>query len=514
MNYRPKDMLMWDAWYWNEQGTVHAFHLQRLRPGATRTIEEERSVGHAVSRDLVHWQELPAAISPGPAGALDDMEIFTGCTYKRGDTYYLFYTMKSSRENGQVQRLALATSKDLLHWEKYPDNPVLTPDPRWYCTEEHPALYGLVDCRDLSIVDAPDGKGYYGFYAARVPSEEMSEGAVIACCYSEDLIHWEQRPPVFRSDKYTIVEVPEVFQLDGKWYMLLLCNNEYGNRELFPDQPEIIMGTIYAVADSVEGPYREPEDNLLLASRMHNGFSCRTVEFQGKRMVLYTSAARLGNVDLGDTMMGVLSTPKELAVRDGKLCALYSPLIESAHREQLLPPEVLYAPVVCRLAYQTPGRWEADGDAITGSVRTAWARYSFNVRARAFNYTASLTMHEGVAAGLAFKQIDNGYGGGIFLLDFEKEMVQLLRIPQMYVMDSRKIRLERGRTYRLRVVAKNEYLEFYVDDVLVMQNVFYASPEGFLGLVVDRGKARFEDIRACRLEIPAEADEAAAVMPD
>ena len=33
-------------------------------------------------------------------------------------------------QNGQIERTALATSKDLIHWEKYPGNPVAQPDPR------------------------------------------------------------------------------------------------------------------------------------------------------------------------------------------------------------------------------------------------------------------------------------------------------------------------------------------------------------------------------------------------
>lgn len=507
MNYRPREMLIWDAWYWNTGKEVHAFYLQRLAPGSSKTVREEHSLGHAISDDLVHWEERPSVLLPGEQGELDDMEIFTGCSYERNGKYYLFYTMKSSRENGAVQRIALATSEDLEHWQKYPGNPILTPDPRWYHTEKNPALYGLVDCRDLCIVNDPAGDGYYGFYAARVPAGEMPEGAVIAGCYSKDLIHWEQRGPVFKSNgKYTIVEVPTVFELDGKWYLLLLCNNEYGNRDLFPGQPQLTMGTIYAVSDSPEGPYAEPEDNILLASQTFNGFSCRTVLFQGKHMLLYTSASRVGGHDSGDMQMGVLSTPKELAVENGRLCAKYSPLIESDLAECLLDSSMLGQSVPCRLMYQTPGEWQAENGRIHGSIRTAWARYTFPVCARSFVYTARLTLRKGVGAGLAFKQADHGYGGGIFMLDYEKGMAQLLRIPQMNIVDSRKFKLEYGRTYDVRIVSKDKYLEFYIDDVLVLQDVFYAAREGLLGLVVDRGEAVFEDISAYRLEGCPEED--------
>lgn len=77
-----------------------AFHLQQAAPGSAKTVKEIHSIGHAVSKDLIRWEERPLALSPGEPGALDDMEIFTGCTYEKDGLYYLFYTMKSSREQG------------------------------------------------------------------------------------------------------------------------------------------------------------------------------------------------------------------------------------------------------------------------------------------------------------------------------------------------------------------------------------------------------------------------------
>ena len=52
--------------------------------------------------------------------------------------------------------------------------------------------------------------------------------------YSEDLVHWEQTGPVFRSerDAYSIVEMPDLFELDGRWYLTFLEDNAYGNRDV------------------------------------------------------------------------------------------------------------------------------------------------------------------------------------------------------------------------------------------------------------------------------------------
>ncbi|MDR1703457.1 MAG: hypothetical protein LBS19_02060 [Clostridiales bacterium] len=502
MNYHPEGMQMWDAWYWAEGSEVHAFHLQRLRPGSKRSEAESDGIGHAVSSDLVNWQERPVALLPGLPGDRDDMGLFTGCTHGANGRHYMFYTMRGSRDNGRVQSIGAAVSDDgdLNVWTKYSENPVIVPDKQLYASPDNPALYGTVDCRDLCIVNSPDGKGYYGFFAARVPSEEMPLGAVIACCYSEDLLHWKQLPPAFQAKRFAIVEVPEVFFLEGRWYMLMLCNNEYGSRDIFPAEPRLTMGTVYAVADRPEGPYRLQDDYILMASETYNGISCRTVMFKGERMVLYTSIDRSAPFDSASPCMGVLSTPKRLAVQNGRLRMLYSTLIEAQKRERILhigTPEY-----IGRLPYETPGLWPVKDGAITGSAGTAWARYMFEAKSRAFIYTCSINIRQGVGAGLVFKAAPNGYGGCVFMLNAEKQEVQFLRLPNLFILDSRSFEIEFNRTYSIRVVSKEQYLEMYVDDELILQCVHYASRDGYLGLITDRAEVRFKDPEAYMLDCP------------
>lgn len=507
MNYHPKGMQMWDAWYWKEGETVHAFHLQCLRPNSERTAREANGIGHAVSCNLVDWTEKPLAIGPGEEGSLDDMGLFTGCTYGKDGKNYIFYTMRCSADEGRIQRLGAAVSTDegLEHWEKLKENPLIVPDPAYYCSPRQPGPYGIVDCRDLCIVKAPDKNGFYGFFASRQPSEEMPEGAVIACCYSEDLLHWEQLPPAFFAHTFTIVEVPEVFEMDGKWYMLLLCNNEYGNREIFPQEPRLTMGTIYAVADSPCGPYRLQEDYILMASEHYNGISCRTLLFEGERIVLYTSVDRAAPYDSAMPCMGVLSTPKKLELRDGKLRMIYSPLIETAIGECILNAKT---PVhTGALPYQTAGKWSRQDGKITGRVKTAWARYDFDAAGRSFLYRTHVTIQKGTGAGVVFKATDNGYGGCVFLLDAEAGEVQFLRLPNLEVLDTRKLPLEYGRTYEVLVVSKEQYVEMYVDEVLMIQCVHYAYREGYFGLIADRSEAEFEGTEAYELRCPREDED-------
>ena len=64
MNYSPKGMYVWDAWYMARGNEVHAYHLQRWRPGPRNKGPRQDCVGHAVTRDLIEWEERPPAMAP------------------------------------------------------------------------------------------------------------------------------------------------------------------------------------------------------------------------------------------------------------------------------------------------------------------------------------------------------------------------------------------------------------------------------------------------------------------
>ncbi len=88
------------------------------------------SWGHAVSTDLLHWQELPVAIAED-----DDWMIFSGSVvvdhhnssgFGEGGTPPLVACYTGCAQNGQRQNQQLAFSLDRgRHWHKHAGNPVL-----------------------------------------------------------------------------------------------------------------------------------------------------------------------------------------------------------------------------------------------------------------------------------------------------------------------------------------------------------------------------------------------------
>jgi beta-fructofuranosidase len=509
MRYHGEGLYQWDTWcHVGPDGLVHAFYLQQARPGGGRSTRDADSLGHATSRNLIDWEEQSPVVAPAPVGELGDLVNWTGSTVRGPDGYYLFYTIRSSRDGGRGQSIGLATSPDLWTWTKHPDNPVLTPDGRWYDTEQSPGPNGVVDCRDLMVVKHPSRPGWFGVFATRLArgteigsaavDDELPRGAVFGGAYSEDLVHWEQTGPVFRSDRdaYSIVEMPDLFQLDGRWYLTFLEDNAYGNRDVL-GAPELSSGTLYAVADRIEGPYREPDDNVLMASRGFNGISCRTVLFRDRLHVTYTSCERELENETKPTF-GVLSLPKELRMIAGRPRLCFADVVAERVTATLIELGDEPEPVEHHGMHESRGRWTRGSGRWVGEIDTAWARRSFAPTASDQIASVTLRLEVGMAAGLMVRQVGNR--GAVALLDAGRQQVSLCTVPRFQVIDARPWSIERGRDYRVRVVGNGEFVEVFLDDELVLQTVWYGSRYGDVGLLVDRGRAEFRDLELLSLD--------------
>ncbi|MEC9489691.1 MAG: glycoside hydrolase family 32 protein [Halanaerobiales bacterium] len=101
--------------------------------------------GHAVSKDLLHWEHLPIALAPDnklgmifSGSAVVDKDDTTGF-FEGGEGLVAIYTTHLEREEGPLQQQAIAYSKDRgRSWIKYEGNPVIE-------------NYGVADFRDPKV---------------------------------------------------------------------------------------------------------------------------------------------------------------------------------------------------------------------------------------------------------------------------------------------------------------------------------------------------------------------------
>lgn len=256
--YRPADRMLWDFWTQQRDGVTHLFHLQAPRDLADPELRHGLAqVGGAVSRDLVHWDDLGVVFAPGPAGSWDDRAIWTGSVMAlRNGTYAMLYTGTATAEAGKVQRVGLARSRDLVHWQRHPGNPVIEADPRWYLGA-NPASHGETAWRDPWLAHdpaAPRGSdGYVAYITAQTHDAPADRSGCIALARSPDLVHWTVGPPVAAPRTSFQMEVPQLWT-DGRRAYLLFS----AWRRWIPDDVGVpaVDGTFYMVAEHPDGDFR------------------------------------------------------------------------------------------------------------------------------------------------------------------------------------------------------------------------------------------------------------------
>lgn len=184
--------------------------------------------GHAVSKDLIRWEDLPVALAPGES--YDKNGIFSGTALVKDDALWLYYTgvvdnnldrmygadllLIQDQKNAtgepapsrQVQ--CLATSSDGIIFEKYCNNPVLGEN----LIPEHSRLE---DFRDPKVWEK-DGKYYLA-----AGSKRKDHIGQILFYVSGDGLNWKylNRLTLDR-DFGTVWECPDFFELNGKHILL------------------------------------------------------------------------------------------------------------------------------------------------------------------------------------------------------------------------------------------------------------------------------------------------------
>jgi beta-fructofuranosidase len=316
MVFLPSDHLVWDFWL-APRRPGEPYHLFYLRAPRNLPDPEQRhwvaSVGLAVSPDLVHWEKKPPALVPGESGSWDDRAIWTGSVVERDGRYYWFYTAINQRD--RVQRIGLATSTDLVDWERHHGNPILEADPRWYEKAE-PGSRHWEACRDPWVIAYPSDGTWWKFFTGRSNYGPSDSRGVIGCARSSDLVHWEQLPPVTEPGEFGELEVPQVFALDGRWYMLFCTAKHSATRLARRGLDSDWFGTHYLVADALTGPYNLLTDDALVGDEQGTFYAGRVVENPGGGLV-FLAWRRL---DDAGRFLGAISDPAPVEVLpDGRL---------------------------------------------------------------------------------------------------------------------------------------------------------------------------------------------------
>ena len=198
-----------------------------LKPGQ----RPQRTWGHAISTDLVHWKHMPVALISSLQGTPNDPHIFSGVVVDNNGIGTVLYTINNID-------VWMATSKDnnLATFTKYPYNPVVKGPP--------PGLPTSGSMRDPWVWK--EGDTWYMIIGSGL---EGGKGPVIPLYKSSDLINWKYLHPFYRADSSQFdflgddpfCECPAFFPVGNK-YVLVLSDKttylvgRYENQQFMPEQ--------------------------------------------------------------------------------------------------------------------------------------------------------------------------------------------------------------------------------------------------------------------------------------
>ncbi|MCQ6559246.1 hypothetical protein [Paenibacillus mendelii] len=237
--YRLEDKYVWDFWYARKGDEYHAYYLQYPREGDPEHIHSRQSVGHAISRDLLHWDEQPAALQPLPE-TWNDKGIATGSVIFKDDGWYMLFTGNSNRDEGGI---GLALSQDLMNWSKVGDAPVIPKPCSFTAKWDGEAIVASPLADPFVYPEMIDGWHYMVINSHAVQAPEGSRGCQLML-RSRNLTDWEAHTIAAYPKRFERMETSQIWTHDGRWYMYfggVTSDNTFEN-------------WIY-VADRFDGPY-------------------------------------------------------------------------------------------------------------------------------------------------------------------------------------------------------------------------------------------------------------------
>ncbi len=271
--------------------------------------------GHAVSRDLLHWQNLMPALAPDED--YDRSGAFSGSAIERGGLLYLMYTGHVVLADGSVTETQnIAYSLDGLNFKKYEKNPVIAAD-------KLPEGASRSDFRDPKIIH------HDGHYYAVIASTAHAQGQILLY-RSDDLLDWQYFSTIFsnRPELGMMAECPDLFQLDDQYALVF-------SAIVGPDLPNAVY---LALGDLDWSTGHFQLNKISILDQGQDFYAPQSFSYQGQRIMI----PWLRNNDLVNYLSdgkhswnGQMGIPRELSLANGAL--IQRPVLELGQNESNSP---------------------------------------------------------------------------------------------------------------------------------------------------------------------------------
>ncbi len=218
----PNHYSVGDCMPFYAEGTFHFMFLLDKGHHSSKNALGAHQWIQATSKDLVHWTHQPFLFE---LERQEEGSFCTGSVFYRNGTYYAYYSDRAFEFPGgdysapyvMLGQLAMAVSKDGIHFEKTGIEPILTLPEQYAHTTRDPVVFQ----------NPETGKFHMLFTTSH---------HVMGCwaqAVSDDLYHWELIDPVY-AKRDSEPECPDWFEWGGKYYTIANHSNGYW---LWSDSP-------------------------------------------------------------------------------------------------------------------------------------------------------------------------------------------------------------------------------------------------------------------------------------
>lgn len=296
-------------------GYYHAFFQHA--PNCERPFHDPMTWGHARTKDFLHWEELPLALDADQP--YDRGGCWSGTAIVHEGVLYLFYASVLKVEGGYSQNVSMAWSRDGIHFEKSPANPIIPTYP----------VDGSPDFRDPAVMRDGDT-----FYLVMASASVEHNAARLLLYRSDNLTDWTYVGVMHEwrggegegAVKMKYCECPSFMKYGDKY--LLTASVAEEKRHYF-----------MAMVGSFDGKTFTPE----ISGNVHCGpdqYAGQVFLDERGRCVMLTWVPgwEYKYRDLEQKSIGCLSLPIELVVEEGKLRGV--PIEEVRHLLERENPNV------------------------------------------------------------------------------------------------------------------------------------------------------------------------------
>lgn len=463
----------------HHDGLYHLFHL---------VLPNHDFIAHAVSKDGMTWRRVRNALFVGDPGSWDDDMLWTmhvSPDPQKPGSWRMFYTGLSRAEYGRVQRVGLARSDDLYTWTRCEDSGFpLEISGAWYESRIDEGRK-WVSFRDPYLYRDSQTGDRYLLVAARTKDGPVIRRGCVGIARETAPDRFEFEAPLYHPGLYDDVEVPNLIELDGRYYLIGSIRED--------------TKIHYWYADALRGPYRNFADNVLLPKGNYAARVCRS----DGRMLLFNFFQRREVANGRETIARLLPPPKELVTDTaGHLILRSFRGFDDLVRERF----PVRGPAEFSTLFHNSNATITDGEGeVHVTCSSGYEAFLLPGGHGDFRLRARMQLEGLGKCGLVLRITDEG--DGYFLaLDLIKGYAQLRRwganphpeFEHAFHYET----LQSGnfqthdprRTWDIEIVAHGAYIEFSINGQVTLCVADDAYSDGRVGFYTESAKVRLEEI--------------------